>query len=204
MKIRKNAFTLVELLAVIAILAILIIIALPNVLKMFKKAKENSFVNEVRSTFRTAEQKFIADGGKGIIPYNEDIVLYTNVSVEDFINGIEPGEGESLSEESIEEIRNILSQINLNMSGRKDLFYFIMLNKNGEVYLTIVGDKNYSIRKTAEFEANCSYPTLIKGVNVDEITSDDIREPIDNLGETFYELMNELQDKVCPAGNELD
>ncbi|NLC48075.1 MAG: prepilin-type N-terminal cleavage/methylation domain-containing protein, partial [Tenericutes bacterium] len=32
---KKNAFTLVELLAVIAILAILIIIALPNILKMY-------------------------------------------------------------------------------------------------------------------------------------------------------------------------
>ena len=33
---KKQGFTLVELLAVIAIMAILVIIALPNVLKMFK------------------------------------------------------------------------------------------------------------------------------------------------------------------------
>ena len=32
---KKQGFTLVELLAVIAIMAILVIIALPNVLKMF-------------------------------------------------------------------------------------------------------------------------------------------------------------------------
>ena len=60
---KKEGFTLVELLAVIAILAILIIIALPNILEMFNKAKKDSFVTEVRSAYRTAQQRYIADGG---------------------------------------------------------------------------------------------------------------------------------------------
>ncbi|MGN1028522.1 MAG: prepilin-type N-terminal cleavage/methylation domain-containing protein, partial [Bacilli bacterium] len=48
MKNRKG-FTLIELLAVIAILAILIIIALPNVMKMYVKAKKNTFLTEVQN-----------------------------------------------------------------------------------------------------------------------------------------------------------
>ena len=56
----KKGFTLVELLAVIAILAILVIIALPNVLKMFRSAKENTFVTEVQEIVKTAEQNYLS------------------------------------------------------------------------------------------------------------------------------------------------
>ena len=57
----KNAFTLVELLAVIAILAILVIIALPNVMGMFNTAKKNSFQTEVKQVFKMAQQQWIND-----------------------------------------------------------------------------------------------------------------------------------------------
>ncbi len=56
----RNGFTLVELLAVIAILAILVIIALPNVLKMFREAKVNTFTNEVQNIMRSAESKYVS------------------------------------------------------------------------------------------------------------------------------------------------
>ena len=49
----KKGFTLVELLAVIAILAILVIIALPNVMKMFRDAKKNSFTTEIKEVFKS-------------------------------------------------------------------------------------------------------------------------------------------------------
>ena len=55
----KKGFTLVELLAVIAILAVLVIIALPNVLKLFRNAKANTFANEVQNLVRSAEDKFV-------------------------------------------------------------------------------------------------------------------------------------------------
>ena len=55
----KKGFTLVELLAVIAILAILVIIALPNVLRMFKNAKQNTFVTEVQNLVKSAEDKYL-------------------------------------------------------------------------------------------------------------------------------------------------
>lgn len=56
---KNKGFTLVELLAVIAILAILVIIALPNVLSMFRDAKENTFVEEVQKLYQTAETAYI-------------------------------------------------------------------------------------------------------------------------------------------------
>ena len=56
----KKGFTLVELLAVIAILAILVIIALPNVLGMFRQAKENTFVEEVQKIYQTATTEYIS------------------------------------------------------------------------------------------------------------------------------------------------
>ena len=56
---KKKGFTLVELLAVIEILAILVIIALPNVLSMFRQAKENSFKEEAQKLFQTAETAYI-------------------------------------------------------------------------------------------------------------------------------------------------
>ena len=58
---KKNGFTLVELLAVIAILAILVIIALPNVMGMFNTAKKNSFVTELKEVYKVAQQEWMMD-----------------------------------------------------------------------------------------------------------------------------------------------
>ena len=60
---KKNGFTLVELLAVIAILAILVIIALPNVMGMFNTAKKNSFSNEVKEVIKQGKTQFVTDSG---------------------------------------------------------------------------------------------------------------------------------------------
>ena len=60
MKNRKG-FTLVELLAVIAILAILVIMALPAVLRMYRQARVNTFENEVKEIYRTAQTQFLND-----------------------------------------------------------------------------------------------------------------------------------------------
>ena len=60
---KKNGFTLVELLAVIAILAILVIIAMPNVLDMFNKAKKDVFVTETQSLVGAAKKGYIFASG---------------------------------------------------------------------------------------------------------------------------------------------
>ena len=60
-KHKKYGFTLVELLAVIAILSILVIIALPNVMGMFKSAKKNSFITEIKEIYKTAESTWMSE-----------------------------------------------------------------------------------------------------------------------------------------------
>ena len=51
---KKNGFTLVELLAVIAILAILVAIVMPNVMKEYNKAKASGFVTDSKSFMNAA------------------------------------------------------------------------------------------------------------------------------------------------------
>ena len=62
---KKNGFTLVELLAVIAILAILVIIALPNVLKMFNQAKKDTFLTESKNIYKEISKKYITETMRG-------------------------------------------------------------------------------------------------------------------------------------------
>ena len=57
----KKGFTLVELLAVIAILAILVIIAIPNVLNLYRNARENVFRDDAQNVLRTAKQQYLQD-----------------------------------------------------------------------------------------------------------------------------------------------
>ncbi len=62
---KKDGFTLVELLAVIAILAILVIIALPNVINMYNSAKKQTFLTEARTIYKEAQKKYVSDSISG-------------------------------------------------------------------------------------------------------------------------------------------
>ena len=58
---RKNGFTLVELLAVIAIIAVLAITVAPNVIKTFTSTKKQNFITETREICREATNKYIRE-----------------------------------------------------------------------------------------------------------------------------------------------
>ncbi len=69
---KGNGFTLIELLAVIAVIAILTIIAVPNVLKLYKESKKNTFIAEVRKTAKSAQLEY-AEGTRDMFDCNEDV-----------------------------------------------------------------------------------------------------------------------------------
>ncbi len=112
---KKKGFTLVELLAVIAILAILVIIALPNVMKLFNDAKKNSFTNEVKEIYKTAQQQWMSES--------------MNQTSEKMY-----GRETAINCEATE----------LDLSGRTQIKYGIKLNKSGEVVNYVATDGTYA------------------------------------------------------------
>ena len=62
---KRDGFSLIELLAVIAILAILALIAMPNVIEMYNQAKMQSFLNEAKVLYKEAVVIYVAEKKKG-------------------------------------------------------------------------------------------------------------------------------------------
>ena len=114
---KKQGFTLVELLAVIAILAILVIIALPNVLKMFNDAKKNSFLTEAKTVYGEAGKKYISDSITS--PSNNEHIYCKSKT-----DSLNP----------------------LSLSGRK-INYYIKTDSNGNVNTIVVWDDTRYIAK---------------------------------------------------------
>lgn len=85
---KKNAFTLVELLAVIAILAILIIIALPNILKMYNNAQMKLFLQEAKNINKAAEDSYMASRMNTNNP-TETIYVYSDGRIESSTGNID-------------------------------------------------------------------------------------------------------------------
>ena len=120
---KKNGFTLVELLAVIAILAILVIIALPNVMGMFNTAKRNSFTTEIKEIYKQAQQQWISDS---MLNTGELSYYRTNGT-----SGV-VGEGHKI-----------------DLTGRKELDYYITIKKSGKVSAYYATDGSYQYYYTA-------------------------------------------------------
>ena len=109
----KKGFTLVELLAVIAILAILVIIALPNIMSMFNDARKNSFTTELKEIYKVAQQQWISDS-----LFGTGEKVYSSTSSQTCPHP-------------------------LDMSGRKNLNYYIRINKAGKVVEYHASDGTY-------------------------------------------------------------
>lgn len=57
---KKNAFTLVELLAIIVILAIVLVISVPQIASIINKSKENSILSSLKLLANSAESEYIS------------------------------------------------------------------------------------------------------------------------------------------------
>ena len=58
---KRNAFTLIELLAVIVILAVILVIAIPRILDVIETSKKDSFKNSAQLIADTAEKKYVTN-----------------------------------------------------------------------------------------------------------------------------------------------
>ena len=65
MKKNKNAFTLIELLAVIVILAVILVIAIPRILNVIEESKKDSIKSSARMIINSAEKKNMIDKVNG-------------------------------------------------------------------------------------------------------------------------------------------
>ena len=61
MRKKKNAFTLIELLAVIVILAVILVISIPRILDVIETSKKDSFKNAAQLIADSAEKKKASD-----------------------------------------------------------------------------------------------------------------------------------------------
>lgn len=90
---KKNAFTLVELLAILVILAILIIILVPTLKNSIKEAKKSAFDEQVSVVTKAAETYFInsnfrVDSTNPKVMYITDIKDSGYIETQDIINPI--------------------------------------------------------------------------------------------------------------------
>ena len=56
---KKNAFTLIELLAVIVILAVILVISIPRILDVIDVSKKDSFKTSAQIIADSAEKKYV-------------------------------------------------------------------------------------------------------------------------------------------------
>lgn len=90
---KKNAFTLVELLAILVILAILIIILVPTLKNSIKEAKKSAFDEQVSVVTKAAETYFVnsnfrVDSSNPKVMYITDIKDSGYIETQDIINPI--------------------------------------------------------------------------------------------------------------------
>ena len=169
---KKQGFTLVELLAVIAILAILVIIALPNVLKMFNDSKKNSFLTEAKTVYSEAGKKYISD------------------------NITSPSNNEHIYCKSKTDSLNPLS-----LSGR-GINYYIKTDSNGNVNTVVVwDDTRYLAKKDSKIDVTSLTESKDITDDIKNATCDNILEAsglIKKIDYSFTEndLLIDINDNI--------
>ena len=78
MKKNKNAFTLIELLAVIVILAVILVISIPRILDVIETSKKDSFKNSAQLIADSAEKKYVTNKLNNI---DEEITFENDIKI---------------------------------------------------------------------------------------------------------------------------
>ena len=82
---KRNAFTLIELLAVIVILAVILVISIPRILDVIETSKKDSFKNAAQLIADSAEKKYVENKLNNI---DEEITCesVSKLSKEDYVS----------------------------------------------------------------------------------------------------------------------
>ena len=97
---KKNAFTLIELLAVIVILAVILVIAIPRILDVIETSKKDSFKNSAQLIADNAEKKKVSDK---LLGKDEEITCenVSKLSEEDYASCIITFDSDGIAKVSI-------------------------------------------------------------------------------------------------------
>ena len=100
MRKKKNAFTLIELLAVIVILAVILVIAIPRILDVIETSKKDSFKNAAQLIADSAEKKKVSDK---LLGKDEEITCkdVAKISDEDYASCIISFDSDGIAKVSI-------------------------------------------------------------------------------------------------------
>ena len=80
----KNAFTLVELLAVIVILAIILVIAVPTITNTIKESKKSSFETSAKLIISSAETEYLTRQALGESTSDIECSDVTNIDTNEY------------------------------------------------------------------------------------------------------------------------
>ena len=145
---KKNGFTLVELLAVVAIVAILVVIALPNIILMYNNAKKSAFETEVKTIYKQAEIDYLSSN-------------ISNSGERYYCSGDRNGETGDSKDECI----------NVNMSTNKE--YYIEMNSKGKVSCIAVKDGTFAYVFESPNDVSDISKDDIKNANESDIDLED-------------------------------
>ena len=97
---KRNAFTLIELLAVIVILAVILVIAIPRILDVIETSKKDSFKNSAQLIADNAEKKKVSDK---LLGKDEEITCkdVAKISDEDYASCIITFDSDGIAKVSI-------------------------------------------------------------------------------------------------------
>ena len=119
-KKKKLKFSIFEMLAFVVVIAILVVNILPSVTKSFGNESRKEFVTEVKGVYSAAKEQ-----------YEKDNLLI-----------IEERSYSQVEADSLTCGKEIYKK--LDISTRKDLVYFIKINKEGKVVKFVISNSKYS------------------------------------------------------------
>lgn len=161
----NKGFTLVELLAVISILAILVLLSMPAIMSMYRNARKDTFLNEVRNLLTGAESEFLSEALK-----NNKIELVA--SDEELINIANQGGEQKISGE-------------IDYTGKK-IDYYIELDAHGKPQRYIFSDGNYAIFSTKGKEEVQASEIIEESINIEDYVKEfNIAGPLISAGNTY-------------------